>query len=551
MRLTQTILFGLIVFLFPFQSIFADEGFITGATAASGVIYSTKDHESVSMNREIIYFDGFYNEYLDEVQRIPLAKYKVLFEFENASPQVVAVPCSFPVNVFFTEFGVESRSNILDNLATIMPDLFDFSKNEKTIAYEMREKFKNRNFIRRVMNVRDLDKLNMAFKIYQDDKEVKINKIMLEFKWVVDKEKNMEFLVMETHLIHDLSFMPSSKSYVTVEYVVPAFNTGNRESNYFSPYITGTGRTWKDNIKEIYIVNNVMGSTVTLPYYVEFEQMNFGFNKHVTIIRNHEPEKNEKIGFYTSTGGDCGCYRGDALSEPVYFPISLKNINASSWFNQPRDEKKVCLHTKSDLTVVKWVPDFETGLYNELSILRKPLLVKNHSAEIIKDMVEVNCGDDGEPYTRFLSGYHPIWAFDLSKDSLGTINKEKGNFGTSSGWCVYDAGGGKGQYIEFEISQEINEIKFFTGMHKSEAEYKKFNRVKLFELVQQDGNHKQLLMFSDMLSSSYELKLKPGIYRMYIKDIYEGKEKNITCFSSIYFSFSMNDDWFNTYVKKL
>lgn len=529
----------------------ADEGFIIGATAASGVIYSEQDHESVSMNREIIYFTGFQDKQLEGVRKIPLAGYKVLFEFENHSPKGVQAPCAFPVNIFFTEFTKYSRSNILDNLAGIMPDIFDFSKNDKTVLAELRKTFENRNFIRRMINVRDLSKLNMDIKIVQDGKPVTIQKIILEFRWVYDREKNQEFLAMETHLVHDLQFQPSSKSIVTVEYVVPSFNTGYNSSHYFSPYITGTGRTWKDEISEIYIVNNVLDATVVLPYYMDYEQKNYGYNQHVTIIKNHEPERNEKIGFYVTRENDCGCYNRDAYQETLYIPKPLKNVTASSWYNKKQKFPSQCIAGIDELSVIQWVPDFETGLYSKLTITQKPLHIENNTDEWIELATDSDCGDDGEPFVLFKQGYHPIWAFDMSLDSLGTQYRTHSNYGLGTSWCVFDAAGGKEQYIEFQLTQDVNELKFYTGMTKSEDLYKQYNRIARFNLKRTDGEFEKIIDLSDILTSSYEMKLKPGIYRMTVKDVFEGKEKNITCFSSLRFSFMFEDKWFTAHFNQI
>ena len=143
--------------------------------------------------------------------------------------------------------------------------------------------------------------------------------------------------------------------------------------------------------------------------------------------------------------------------------------------------------------------------------------------------------------------HHPVWAFDVGVDSVGKYGvKEEGNFSLKTAWCEGSTGSGIGQYIEFEITQPVNYMKFYTGYQKSEKEYADQARVKFFELEGVTNNYEKLLIFSDQgISSSYDVFLQPGKYRLKIKEVYPGKQP-ITCFSDIMLYFTVDDNWLNT-----
>lgn len=547
-KLFKTGLFSFLIIqiLFSANVLLADEGFIVGATASTGVIYAKTENEHISMNREIIRFDGFMDKWISAEYKVPLSKYKVLFEFENHSDQLQEVPCAFPVNVFFTDFSAASRSNIIDNLAMLMPDIFTPAKNEKAFLDNLEEQFERRTFIRRIINTRDLAKLNLELHISHNDKPVDIQKIVLEFRLLNDeKNKDRKILFMEAHMVHKLVFQPKKVSQVIVEYVAPAFKTSYSDEYFFAPYILGTGRTWKDDIKEIYIVHKTEDAGVAFPYYMDYSVQSYGMDMNLITIKNHEPETNEKIGFYNYIKQDCDCSHNDGQPYRLTFPVALKEVGASGWLAQQETLGKACYYTNDNALTVKWVPDFELGDNHDLSFLRAPLERNSGSNKMADQAIQNNCAGQ-TAIVNFTEMFHPVWAFDLGPDSVGIgTDAIPGRFDLPTCWCEGKNGFGENEYLEFEITQAVSLIQFFTGNHRSTETYTAYNRVEKFELQQVDGQFKKMILLSDLVSSSYELDLAPGKYRLVLKSVFPGLVNDHSCIAGIRFRFEVDEPWLN------
>lgn len=528
----------------------AQSGYKVGVTAAPGIPFSQAGEEHVQLDKAIIYFRGFTDKWLDEYNKVPLASYQYLYSFYKEVEMPVYAPTQLPVYFFFTEFDNQNRSNILDNLATMMPDLFDFSTDEATTKEVLREKFANRNFIRRNINKRDLDKLNMNIRVWQDDKELDINKIVVEFRWIKDKENNQEILAAELFIHFDLNFTRAGQSVVRINHAVPTYFQQAEDLRYYSPFHIGSGRTWKGNIDSLYLVREALDASLSLPYYFDAATYSYDYDKEVVVLTNHEPEKNEKIGLYTYRMANCGCYAGDAVPEKLYFPSALTNVTASNSWMLPGNKAGRCADFSQGVTTVKWVPDLEYGFAPDMGVNERPLDQQLHSGEVVQSILSNECDNAGDPYLSYTAGFSPWLAFDAGLDSVD-FGKAKiaGIFGTSSAWCTQSDKQGIGEYLEFTITQPVSLMKFFTGLQSDASSYQKYNRVKLFELVHMGGTLRKDLYFSDIVTSSYEQPLEPGTYRLYIREVFEGQRPDITCFSAVRMGFHFNDSWFDTQFK--
>lgn len=530
---------------------FAQSGYKVGVTAAPGIPFATETQDQIALDNSIVYFRGFENKWIDEYNKVPLASFQYLYAFDNTSGGPAYVPVELPVYFFFSEFDKVNRSNILDNLAELMPDILDLDQEEVAIKENLRAQFENRNFIRRIVNKRNLDKLNMNIRIWQDDQELSIGKIVLEFRWIKDRERNQEVLAMDAFIHFDLNFKNPGTSIIRINHAVPAFFQQAKQDRYYTPFHLGTGGSWKGNINKLYLVRQAIDASLAFPYYFNGESYSYGMDKQVMVLNDHSPEKSEKVAFYTYRGHNCGCYDGDAIPEKIFFPTALSNVTASNWWNPQKKSPKQCVEASTQRTTVKWVPDWEHGLGGTLSIDAAPLDQVNDSKTKLEPLFSNDCDVAGEPVLQYTTGYHPYLAFDAADDSIRVGGMTvAGHFGVKSSWCVQSDRQGRGESLTFTTTQPVDEIKFYTGMYTDEATYKRYNRVKQFKLQQINGPLSKDLSFSDIVTSSYELDLQPGTYKLTIDDLYEGERPDVTCFSSILLSFHFEDDWFNTFFNQ-
>lgn len=530
----------------------AQSGYKVGVTAAPGLPFPAETTEQVALSNSIVYFRGFENKWLDEYNKVPLASFQYLHAFDNTSSGPVYVPTKIPVYFFFSEFDKVNRSNILENLAILMPDLFQLDQEEAAIKESLRTQFENRNFIRRIINKRNLDKLNMSLRVWQDDQELTIGKIILEFRWIKDRERNQEVLAMDAFIHVDLNFTKPGTSIVRMHHAVPAYYQQAAKIRQYTPFHLGTGSGWKGPIEQLYLVRDALDASLAFPYYFTSNTYSYGPDKEVMVLKNHTPEKSEKVAFYSYRNRNCGCYEGDAIPEKLFLPTALSQVTASQWWDPGKKVAKQCVEASTQTTTVKWIPDWEHGLGATLSIDAAPLEQINDTQEKLAPLFSNDCDVAGEPILTYTTGYHPYLAFDAADDSiyLGSMALP-GHFGLRSGWCVQSDRQGRGESLTFTITQPVHEVKFYTGLHTDEASYKRYNRVKEFDLQQINGSFQKTLSFSDIVTSSYILDLAPGTYKLTVGDLYEGERPDITCFSALLLDFHFNDTWFDKYFRQL
>jgi hypothetical protein len=530
----------------------ADEGFIIGATTSSGVIYSDKDHEAIVMNREIIDFKGFLQTYTTEFKPAAIATYNVLFEFENTLGNYYQVDCGFPIQVNFTHFDAASRPSIIEFLTTVFPDDFSMTGSAQDIIGKLQETFRERIFIRRFINVQQLYLLQIGMEIIQDGKAVPIDKVMAEFRLVDDDRGHKKsVLSMQLHLLHKLNFTPRQKSTVIVRYYTPAFNMGHDGYNFYAPYILGTGATWKDDIQAIYVLNRPQESSLAIPYYMDFKSADFDYDKRLTIVKEHEPESFEKIGFFAVRNSNCGCSRNAGLQEALTLPWSLKNITASSTLSATSLIQGACFETVVGTSVVRWIPDFDMGYNQNLTVVNEIVESDSSNARQYRTIAENQCSGD-EAIVELKKAYHPLWAFDIGPDTLSFQGiGQAGHFSERTAWCEGARGKGEGQYLEFEITQPVDAIMLYPGNQKGTEVYKASSRPKVVDLVEVTTGRKiRTLPFWDfMTSSSFDMKtesqerLEPGRYRIVVKETYAGTSNEDLCISGVYFRFAIDDPW--------
>jgi len=542
----KRILFLLVV-LFYLSDINA-QGFIVGATGQSGLIYPIKENQNIALNAVIIDMLGFQIDYTTDHFPVPTARFKTLYSFKNKGDNYEYVPCYMPIKIYFTRFDRQGRSRIYDYLADIMPDLFLKNGSGQAILQHIKDQFGHRVFIRRYLNVEDLDKFNIAINLRLNDKVINIQKAIAEFRLLNNQEGDEDaVLEMSLNLQFDLQLQPQGNGQLIMSYQLPAFDSGLGNDKYFESFFMGSGQKWSDNINRVYFVYPTLGASLTFPYYIEYSLQDLGFDQKVAILKNHKPEQFETIGFYHVEGKKCECNTQN-YSSSIYWPSALKSISASSWLKTEKEIPNTCLSPIPFVTIGKWVPAFEEGRANSgLGFLSDTVINEWSGLHGNAGGLKTNC-KNGTP-SAFISDYHhPVWAFDIAADSIGYLsNKQEAHFNKKTSWCEGVRGQGINQYLEIEITQPVDKIKFWTGNMESDDKYNENSRVKKFVLTRVGSNFRKLLVFSDLhISTSLDEHLEAGKYRFTITSVYPGTKYQNTCFSGLQLSFTLDDKWFQS-----
>jgi hypothetical protein len=121
-----------------------------------------------------------------------------------------------------------------------------------------------------------------------------------------------------------------------------------------------------------------------------------------------------------------------------------------------------------------------------------------------------------------------------------------------SAWCEGVPGDGIGEWVEFELKEDVLGLSIHNGFkkitwilqatHGNQEEklkvvYTNNNRLKVLEILSNDGKIKQELQLQDTSKKqSFEsIFLPKGLYKVYIRDIYKGNKYDDTCLGEIEF----------------
>ncbi len=532
--------------LFLSAHINAQSDFRIGATAVAGLLTPAEARDDIVLDRILIHFKGFRYIKNDHGRYDAYARFSVNYSFINKSKKKIYLEAVVPNRVYFNEFDRTHRSLILDNVAAVVPGLFRLQGNEQQIRQEMERLFNQKVFIRRFMNVRDLPKLNMAYAIVQDGRALHYERCELEFRWNKDRPEAPGVLQMDVKQKLQLVFPADSRSELAWEFLSPAFLTGKESTRLYVPVSTTGISGWGDKVKNLYLASPANEGSVALPYYVNYRQAMIDHDINLVIIENHKAQRNERIAFYDVRDIGCNCYQGDASAVPVFIPRAIDNISASSWFQNEIRLNGDCLQSEEELSIYTNVPSYLNGLDGTLGFTGRALKKEDHTELALDGKYKVDCDASGAPYLLFNQGYHPVWAFDESSDSIWIDGRPKANtFTTSTAWC---AAGGVGEYLEFETRQSVKEIKFYTGIRSNNDIYRKFGRVKMLQIEQTDGPYRKLIVLSDLVTSSYNVMMPAGKYRMTIKETYPGVRYESTCLARLRFTFASPDPWLDQII---
>src|SRR5687768_4002766 len=97
-------------FLGIFSNLIAQPSASSGITVSTGTIYTENLPEEITLNKEIVRLDGFYQKLLGDLRLLSLAHYNVRMQMTNTTENYKNVQCILPLTFYFTAFGKSNRS---------------------------------------------------------------------------------------------------------------------------------------------------------------------------------------------------------------------------------------------------------------------------------------------------------------------------------------------------------------------------------------------------------------------------------------------------------
>lgn len=480
-----------------------------------GGIYSETDNKEITLEREVLKFGGLVTPTVD-----------AYFQFKNVTDKSLKVEAGFPIkvklsispgsiydknynpieNVYFLSAGKYGNDQThIDIARDLLGDKLKYYKNEMTDGFTGQSDY--------YFTQKDLEqKKIIKSSDFKDRYKFKItqNGKDIKYDFVVVETAIEEYdLVITYHYHHILDFGPKETSIVLVSYYDNCF-TGNSNMGYSMGsmyewnYILGTGGTWKDKIKALYFILPE-GTSPTLPK--EFKEIG-NINKSVLYLaKDYKPKKEDNIFISDSIRDGSSSYYLNSIwfEEPQYVEIPGSPVDS-------------LLSIKSVSSNIKE----KTTIYTESGVM--------------KDI-----------------DYSALRMFDGVRESA---------------WCEAAKDDGIGEWVEFEIYDDVTGVEIQNGFNKSfcviegkdiDTYYEKNNRVKTIEFVSKDGKTSKKINLEDIkdYEQFFEIELPKGVYKVYIRDIYKGSKWRDTCIGEIKFYYKSKqiekiineDSFFKKYFK--
>ena len=473
------------------------EGFWTNMRISGGAYYSEDEHSTISLEREALTYRG---------DSSPYPECKAYFLFRNTSENSVSLRVGFPLKILIPQ----EETYEFDPSHWVMRDFSMSGSSRNLISYE---EFKAANRIGGIA----LIIRNLA--IFQDGHKIPINSVLVE-----TYKADPDTAVIQLHFLHQLDFQPDAYSNVLVEYssFSSMIDTGSPETySYINwRHILGTGNTWNDPIKTIYIL-------VPDHLYPELpKSFNYvgDFKKHkIYVANNYEPLDHDEVGIrhISSSFGVIGDTR----------PMENPRIPAQSYV--------VLKGGSSYLSQKTWVNSAFTGVFPRSDPLLSgiyPSFYRNFHrppessipSYVIEDL----------PITCKNIGFGPLSLFDGLPESA---------------WCEGMSNDGIDEWVEFELEKEVMGMTIYNGFVKSpmffleykepevieavDATYGDNNRASLIEFISEDGLTVQRIQLKDTPERQdfEDIYLSKGVYKMYIRNVYKGTRWDDTCLGEIEF----------------
>lgn len=477
--------------------------------------------------------------------------YDVLYEFKNTTTSYGNFTVMQPITIYFNEFRAGMRSDMLDKLGVLFSDVFKVQDASIDIRKQLKENFGDRLFIRRYVSSQNLKALGIIADIFKNNQKSQYKKILVEFKWIDEDpynlNKNTEVLVMEIKFSTDFTFNPGEQIQILSFMKLPPTVCGIQEKQIYTPYQIGYDKNWEGSIQNLYIRHDAFDISPILPSSFSYTANYIGERDQVLLIKNILPANKQRIGFYTTEENRDAC-GNNVSAEQLLIPSAIKNITSSSNTKEELHIVKRNYKTTNQVIVSDSLQAYQTGNPTDLDFIKKDFRAKVFPSEL-NTLIKTNC-KNGETDIALQQGGHPVYAFDISNfDEKDTANTGKPNLQMQTCWCEGAAGKGKGEYIEFELTQPVSYIRIYNGNwfdEKSFTEGSKADIIRFYSVdgTFEDGKKDKTFSIIDLkIQNLYTLKLQPGKYRIYIDDATVGKNET-SCISSISFSFDFQDEWF-------
>lgn len=489
---------NIILFLLSCSFIFCDDGtWGVNFDITNGSIYSEVENPDIRMKKEII-----------KLKDIFTGSTEVIFLFENTTNKNIEMYAGFPINITIPtaleeievegaakkayylpgpgKYGGISVADYIPYFETVTIIYEEDPFNPET-DYLLEEDLQKRIVLE---SANSIDK-DFDFSIYQNNKLVDIDQTVIESKFFNEQSQ----LTLTYHFKHKLTFKPKEQSIVKVEYSVSTIKGTSQSSKGFIEiynwnYILWTGRTWKDNIEDCCFVT---------PNYIDEN----GVNSSLAYLG----EKSDYKVFYKKNYEPAGAdvinvaFDKDLRGFSEYGDDAYESYYNYLWFDYPEYIEKPAIPAQ-DFVIVKGAS----------SNLKEKCDVYTENG-IIKD-----------------ADYSALSLFDGVRETA---------------WCENKKDDGVGEWIEFELLVDVNEITIQNGFNKSfqkisnkdiDTYYEKNNRVKVLEFVSKDEKIKKTITLKDKKElQNFEEILPKGIYKIVIKEVYKGTKWSDTCLGELTF----------------
>jgi len=324
------------------------------------------------------------------------------------------------------------------------------------------------------------------FSITQDGRKTVLATAVIETSLI--KGTGLPKLDVTFHFRHTLSFAAGAESRVDVKYTSD-YCTGADNMGYFIvqsyqyDYILGTGRTWKGPIGRLYFALPV-GLKPELPS--AFKRLGRMGAKDIYLAEQYEPQIKDGVVIKDQ--------KRESGAEDYYYE--------QLWFSDKK-EAELPKRPAQDFVLVKGASSSLQGtaaVYTENGVISK-------------------------------AGFGPLSLFDGIRQTA---------------WCEGVDGDGIGEWVEFDLKEDVEALDIQNGSNRSfvaikgrniDGYYSLNNRPKVLELVSADGKIQLTLPLADSPAgqSFADIFLPKGVYKLVIKDVYRGTKWRDTCLGEIVF----------------
>lgn len=477
--------------IFP---VWADDGsWNSNFSIQGGSVYSETDHPDISLEKELLIFDG--------------EKTVAFFQFRNTTGRQVTVNCGFPVqHVFVTAPGdgllmvqgwmSESGMKYFETTQVYDPD----NEDEADSFWGIDPRgiiINSANNRREFLSFKEAA-AEVPFQIEKDGKPVGITDVLLE------RHAGNDGASLAFHFRHTLSFGPNEVSLVRVEYTqdLRSGHDGVATENYDWNYVIDTGATWKGSIGSLLFIFPASWDA-SVP---GLQQLLRTDSYSVFGARNYVPASGDRFNLSSQW---YAWEHQDFMEET--FPVMKKLWTARGTTSRPASQPEQNFVTS---------PAASSFLSDTLTVF--------HSEAVIEK-----------------AGYGPLSAFDGLGETSWCENKPDDGIGeylecqiTRPAWGLAVKNGFtrfpardwmfQGQDFEKTIRDDSLGLKDYFTMN---------NRVKELTISTPGGPVLYTLLLTDQRDPEAFpwVSLKPGTYRFTIKSVYPGSKWKDTCLGELTF----------------